>query len=104
MNQIITAIYSGENDENDTLDFQWDANWRPKHGPNPFKALSDFELTKKGNWDELCAALVELMTVNGQKMSAAELSTRLRGKWVYMVEIVEGVIASAMRQLKGKIR
>ena len=100
MKQIIHDLYSG--DEIETLEFGWDQTWKPTPDKDPFKVLSEWVTFHKGTWEGLCDALADLMVVNGQKINGATIGARLNGEWLYLDQIVEGVVANALRQVASK--
>lgn len=99
MTQVIHDFMSG--DEVDSLEFTWDANWKPQEGKDPWQVLFDFTKGQR-NWDSACDAIADLMLVNGQKISGATLGARMNGEWIYLTQIVDGVLTNALRQA-GKI-
>lgn len=98
MKQVIHDFYSGE--ETSTLDFQWDQTWKPTEGKDPFAALFRFCKGEPCGWSELTEAITDLMTVNGQKITSATLDAQLRGEWLYLAQIVEGIVANAVKQFQ----
>ncbi len=96
MKQVIHDLYSG--DEIETLDLQWDQDWKPTEGKKPMEALFRFAGKRTGNWNELCDAITDLMLVNGRKINGAIFGARLNGEWIYLSQIADGLVASMIRQ------